>query len=400
MFGFIYILDMIFSSILLLTKKISVKWKAILIGVIFGTLGLMMTPRNGNFSDVVRFFNELNSFRLEISLSSFSDVFNYLIHSSTGGTANDAVAQYSSVPVMGVVMMIMSYLKNGWLLFLTAFIDISSASYLVISSTHKYLHYQVENYDVRAWLIFSCLFNFNATIGGIRNGVIGCIFILVFWSILDENKESIFIKLTILTLVLSLVHPFTLVIYLLAIIAIFCYKHNYLMFIFEIILLCQHFYQPILLNHLNSLGGGAFLESLSFKSTQYFGSSAYIGAASQFSIVRDTMRVFLFICIIFFVRYNSKTTNYYQKYNAFTDLFISLSIGAYTDQIFFSRCSLIMTIVLIPYLVRLIYIFNNNTNKLLPVLSKYLFNFLLLISLVDNLRAGTRFFSLTLNNII
>ncbi|NDR76262.1 hypothetical protein EQU06_05465 [Lactobacillus sanfranciscensis] len=198
-------------------KKINLKNKAILVGVVFGLLGLIMTPRSGNFSDVVRFFNELDAFRREITISGFSNTFYNMVHSnSSTAELSNVTLQYSSMPFMGLIMMIMSYLGNGWLLFITAFIDMASAAFLVMSSSEKYLEKNIgTNNSLYTWLIFTCLFNFNATIGGIRNGIVVFIFALSYWIIINKSSSNgiSLIKLTLLAIVLLLIHPFALFIY-------------------------------------------------------------------------------------------------------------------------------------------------------------------------------------------
>lgn len=401
MFGILYILNVFISCIIILTKKINLKNKAILVGVVFGLLGLIMTPRSGNFSDAVRFFNELDAFRREITLSGFSNTFYNMVHgnSSTAELSN-VTLQYSSTPFMGLIMMIMSYLGNGWLLFITAFIDMASAAFLVMSSSEKYLEKNIgTNNSLYTWLIFTCLFNFNATIGGIRNGIVVFIFALSYWVIINKSSSNgiSLIKLTLLAIVLLLIHPFALFIYLLAVLSIFFYRNKLIMFIAEIALLCQHFYQGLLLNNLGGLGNSAITSSITFKSTQYFGSSAYIVAPSNFSYMRDFIYLFIYVLCVILARHYSMGTTTFKKYNAFTNLSIAISIGACMDQIFFSRCIMLLGVVIIPYLPRLMYVFKQIKGKAFLGLIKFILPCILFLILMDNVRAGIRFFCITFN---
>lgn len=390
MFGILYILNVFISCIIILTKKINLKNKAILVGVVFGLLGLFMTPRSGNFSDVVRFFNELDAFRREITLSGFSNTFYNMLH-------------YSSTPFMGLIMMIMSYLGNGWLLFITAFIDMASAAFLVMSSSEKYLEKNIgTNNSLYAWLIFTCLFNFNAVIGGIRNGIVVFIFALSYWIIINKSSSNgiSLIKLTLLAIVLFLIHPFTVLIYLLVVLSIFFYRNKLIMFIAEIALLCQHFYQGLLLKYLGGLGNSAITSSIAFKSTQYFGPSAYIVAPSKFSYIRYFIYLFIYVLCVILARHYSMGTTTFKKYNAFTNLSIAISIGACMDQILFSRCIMLLGVVIIPYLPRLMYVFKQIKGKAFLGLIKFILPCILFLILMDNVRAGIRFFCITFNGMI
>lgn len=412
MFSIIYISATCFSILLLLESRLNFIIKSLLVALIFGLVALMMTPKAGVFTDTVRFFDELNNIRLNIRLSSFTNALKQLL-SSSSISANDSIESYSSIPVMGIIMMIMSNFGNGWLLFLVAFVDIFCALWIIHKFSQRYLRegaseFSFSKYEMYAWVSFLCLFNFNAAIGGIRNNLVGFVYILVLIELFANTGKTVKILIlqTITAIILVLIHPFALVLYIISLLAILCYKNRLLMFACEIVLLLQRFYQSLVIGNLQIFGGSSVVQNMMFKNSQYFGANSYIGAASQFSVVRDGLRFLLFIMIIICVRMiSTNNSDIMNRYNGFINLYIAYSLGATYDATLFNRCISLMLIAVIPYLVQFFYFLCSKEQiKFKHPILMYgftgLLSIFLVLSLVDNVRAGTRFYDMTFNNLL
>lgn len=341
----------------------------------FGVVGFMMTPNPDLFVDTVRFFETLDTTRMYLDWNPAAG-WRYLMD----------VSGYNSTPVMGLIMYALAFLsQNGWLTFLVSFLDIGAGLFIIYEQSR---HGKALSPVVLAALIYVCLFNFNASVAGVRNtmAVFVSVGIVYYYSTVKKRM----LLPVLLCIPLILIHPFALFVPVFYILGITYKKCNILFIVLCIIALLQRRFQGIAFGWIDRFSSIPFFGSISFKSDQYFGDGAYIGASSDFGTTRSLLMLVFYIAILCTTFMVKSTLSH--RYLGFSILMACFAVGSFGDATLFSRCSTAMLIVILPVLYDLI-------ASLLNLGRQYRWSYVLLamigvfslIVLADNLRAGNRF---------
>lgn len=341
----------------------------------FGVVGFTMTPNPDLFVDTVRFFETLDATRTYLAWSPV-EAWQYLM-----GTSG-----YNSTPIMGLIMYVLAFLpSNGWLTFLASFLDVGAALFIIHEHTRS-----KDNIGTMmlSSLVFVCLFNFNAAVTGVRNAMAVFLSVaIVYWF---STKGKKILPPLILCIPLALIHPFALIVPIFYILGFSYKRHKIIFVLFCIGALFQRSFQATVFNLLALFPNIPFFSNLSFKSTQYFGEGAYIGASSSFATTRNLLLLILYIavlCAAFLVKNNLSS-----QYLGFSLLMTCFTVGAFGDAILFSRSVASMLVVILPALCDII-------SSLIDLGQRCRWSYVVLammgivsvVILADNLRAGCRF---------
>lgn len=189
---------------------------------------------------------------------------------------------------------------------------------------------------------------------------------------------------------LILIHPFSFIALLLHILSQTIEKHRIIYTILCLVLLCERYLQNILFSLFEKFSSIPLFASLSYKSGQYFGESAYIELSSPFSRIRSICIFVFLLTIIIAATLNKPDINI--RYLGFIIMLACFSCGSLQDEVLFSRTNMFLLFSELPLVYSLLQ--RNyqavHTWKQVPT---GIIGILLgsLIFLTDNLRAGIRF---------
>ncbi|MEK0211192.1 hypothetical protein WM019_03410 [Bifidobacterium mongoliense] len=343
--------------------------------LLFGLLGFMMMPRPTLYVDTIRFFDTLDAARSYLHVSPVQ-AWDYLMNDQG----------YSATPVMGVIMYIVAiFRQNGWLTFIAATADIGAGFYLI--------HRQalVKKYSsqalVTAVFFFLSMFNFNAGVSGVRSYMACGLSVCLIYHYAQQGFKPI---AAVWYLLLILIHPFASIAPFLYILSTTIKKHKIIYTIFCITLLFQQRFQDTVFRIFGQFSSIPFFASLDFKSTQYFGETAYIESSSVSSRIRDIL-VFSFLIVIIIESFRHEpVVNLH--YTGFLIMLTSFGFGAFSDEQLFTRTTVYLLFAALPFVYSLFTrLFSiSNTAKQLPIIA-YVIMLDSAICLIDNLRAGVRF---------
>lgn len=391
MYAILYVVAFLVTLIIFSTTRLESKKKIVVVGIIFGLFALMMTPRDGSTLDIVRYYNDLNTIRMFRANSSISNTISYI---SSMGSSNIAGMEngstYGSVPVMVGVMLLCSYFSNHWLLFITGFMDVFCVMLLINKVANQ--HNDRKPLLVGSALFLS-LFIFIAAISGIRTNIVGTIFSVTYYYLLDDlnwRKTRIFL---IISVAITLIHPFALALVCIALLVRIFQKNKYSTLIIGALMLGFSTFQVYLLSIVSKLSFIPFFASISYKSTQYIGDTATIVAGSKAQIFRSLVRLAVFVGIFIVSKYAVRESKIPKSYQRMVGIFICFTVGAITSQVIFSRSVTILLLLMVPYLAEIPYwnVRENHVYKLGTALFLvFIFGFAL-VSLADNLRAGVTY---------
>lgn len=375
MFAVMYIGAMIVTVVLLIMADDRQIGKALFMStLLFGFIGFAMIPRDGLYVDTVRFFNTLDSARQFLDISEKS-AWDYLMVNQN----------YAATPVIGIILFLIAHQpENGVLLFLTAVSQIGAAFYLIYCQLRSRKDKQSL---ILAVVFFLSTYNYNACVSGVRNimAVALAVAVAYYFTI---KKTTYF--LFILFIPLILIHPFAIIIPVFLLLGGLNLRNKFLYFCCCCCAVLQRFFQSLLFSIFDRLSFIPFFESLSFKATQYFGENAYVGFSSIFSSVRASFifcfAVFL-ICLALVEHYEVNS-----RYMGFVILTACFSLGAFSDEVLFSRCSRLLLFAALPFAVMFFESLRESRERIAEkLLVFFVVACITLISLADNLRAGVRF---------
>ncbi|KRM91128.1 hypothetical protein [Liquorilactobacillus cacaonum] len=382
MFAFYYaVLLVITFPIMIYSKNFFTSY--VVIAFLFAVLAFFMIPKPGMYVDSVRFFNTIDQVSLIRQTQGINSSLNYLFN----------YEGYDAIPLMGVIIYAISFIKlNGMLLFFSAFVDVFFGIYLVNEINKN----RDKKNLVKNVFYFLCLFEFNAAITGVRSNIVDSVGVTIGFLLLQKKiklSKSIF-----LFFLLTLIHPFSITIFLIIMYIKVFGKNKYFMWLFYILLFFQERFQQTLFSSLSIFSSIPFFSSILFKSNQYFGDNASILASSDYSIYRNIIRLCFFAILFVLVALLRKKIKISDK------LFISvfwLCLGSFGDQIFFGRCVVLLFYISLPYI--------NELQNLIKLVTKKKYKKLIIllvtlcivsyscVSLFDNIRAGVRFNDIGLN---
>lgn len=399
MFALAYFCATAVSAFFIIATDLRTNTKVWFCAFLFGLIGLLFIPKIGSNVDALKYFDVLNHLRT-IPKGDLFQRWQYL-NGTTITTTTDLMAtstiSFSSTPVMGVVMLIMSYFPNSFLLASVAFIDYFFVLKMMSLFVEKE---QLSNREFAfGFIIFCCLFVFSAAVGGIRNNLVGTILGYVYLKLCystSSNGFHNFIWVSIISILLSLVHPFSLLLYSLMIIAFFFTGHPIIR-LFDVLMVSERIFQPALISLFALFGSIPFFASIVAKSGQYLGKDATIHISSTANLVRDLMRLLVFLALFIIIqRLGKHLINH--KYNELMILMFCLLIGSIQDQLLFDRILLVLLPLMAPYIIMLCSTVKTycvgilTPSKIMVYLYFLAFNIYALICLIDNVRAGTLYY--------
>lgn len=376
MFAVVYISAMIITTgLLCLLPKRQVRTALYCGALLFGVVGFMMVPRNSMYVDTIRFFDTLDAARNYLRVGP-AQAWDYLMNDQG----------YASTPVMGIVMYCIAWLRhNGWLTFLAAFADIGAGFYLIYQQSLKGKYNKKAL--IAACLFFLSVFNFNAGVSGIRSYMVCGLSVCVTYYYSTRGFRPI---AAAWYLILILIHPFGAVAPILYVMSLTIKNHRVIFFALCIVLLLQQRFQEAIFQIIGRYSSIPFFGSIAYKSTQYFGDSAYIVSSSIFSRIRDIM-VFCFLLLIIVESLRHKpVVNLH--YTGFLIMLVSFGAGAFLDEQLFTRNTVYILFGALPFIYSLYCRIYSTEKKSVKIpLVGFAINLGSIICLIDNMRAGIRF---------
>ncbi|WCT59950.1 hypothetical protein [Limosilactobacillus portuensis] len=220
-----------------------------------------------------------------------------------------------------------------------------------------------------------------------------------------ENERVFFswstISLLLIIILLSLVHPYTLLLGLLLLLVIIFWRYKTILRIIDGLMLLQSFFQRAIIMLLIPLAGIPFFSSIILKSNQYLGKNATILISSTANLFRDIGRLLIFGLLLIITLW-VKQQFIDRRYIEFIIIFFYFACGAFFDQLLFERCMLVSLPIILPLIIVLPAEFSSelrsNESISLKTVAIYIMMIILCLyagfCLVDNLRAGTSYYEL------
>lgn len=405
MFALLYLLVMAISLILLIFIRLNSNVKIFIIASLFAIFALLVVPKDNGTLDTTKYFHYLDSLRHIRTISGIQGAWQMvnvnkitLAYNASLNPAPD-VLSFGSVPVMGILMITMTYFPNEFLLSLVTFCDYFFAMKIIHLSVRR--NQLPERFFTYTYVIFCCLFLFSSAVTGIRNNLVGTIFI--YYALNYSQKQPPLwsiqtVVFLLITLALILVHPFTFILLILFIIAIFTYRNKKLSLIADLLILVQGYFRNVIFAILSPLAKFAIFSSILYKKEQYLGSGATIHISSVANYYRDVARLVIMLMILVVVL---KLGNKYvsKSYTSFIILLMCFIFGSIQDQLVFDRSILVLLPAMLPFingfLVLLNELIENERNtfktKGMFLLTSFFLTYILII-FIDNLRAGTLYY--------
>lgn len=399
MFAFFYLILMFIAILILGFSKEKNKIKIWIIAILFGFLAMMMVPRIGSNLDIGRYYSDLNTIRFYRKgtnlLSAFSFVNNYnnFFSVSNGYYSVTQDISYGSVPVMGFLMVLFSFLANNWLAFFVGFSDIFfSISLLNYVSTQ----YKSRKGLVIGSILFFTIFIFIAAVTGVRTNLVLSIFIYTYYVYISKKKQVWdIVIISLISLLIIFIHPIILLMVSFAILAHF-FKGKSALFI-NLIMLLENLFQSSVFFLISKFSFIPFFSAISYKATQYSGGTATILAGSNMQILRSILRLAFFVIILLISKYSVKDSIIPNEYKRFVNILVFFTIGSFGNQILFERLVDSLLWAVLPNFVE-VAIWNFKNKKTLKLSIICLIVLFSTCSLIDNLRSGVTYTEISLKN--
>lgn len=400
-----YLLIMVISFEIAYFLRLSLGTKVVILAGLMAVFAFFVVPDVTSRIDALPYLSSLNDIRAVCHSKGIAAGWK-LVHSSRQVSDTSSLAQtmtFSGTPMMAVIMLVFSYLPNPLFLAVIAFVDyffVLKAIQLVV--VRNRLSHQIFAY---AYLMFMALIVYTNAVGGIRNNMVGTVygyFVLKYF--MNDNRliSMATLKMVLLTFILAMIHPFTLLLFLiLAIVTLFARSWR-LLRVSDAVMMLHRFFQQTFFTLLTPFKAIPFVGSILFKSNQYIGDNATLFISSRANWVRDFARLVIMFAIIFALR---KFSRRYidRRYFEFVLLLICFTIGAVQDQVLFERCLLVLLPIMTPYITLLPVVLkktamhqpNHLALHYTLILGLALFAF---FCLVDNLRAGELYYTFLFNS--
>lgn len=394
---------MALSLIMFIFFKFNLNLQIIIAAFLFTLFALVIVPMNNGAVDATKYFAFLDYIRHIRDIGGLGQAWQAINSNAMLIAVNNNLAapdelSFQATPVMGLIMLGMSFFSNEWLMALVAFGDYYFAMKIIqLVVEHNHLG---RRYFCFGYFIFCNLFVYSAAVSGIRNNFVGTVFAYCAFRYAEKGSQLWSIetlKLMVVTVLLSLIHQFTLILFALFVIALLFYK-TVLIRLLDGVMFLQSIFQAGFLALLTPLSGIPFFSSIIYKSGQYLGSNATIHISSAANIVRDLARLMILIALFILVwRFCNQYID--RRYTEFILLLFCFIIGSFRDQLLFDRCLLVMLPIMLPYITMLPITAREYSFKypqsvratLLYLMLVVLVGFSL-VCLVDNLRAGSTYF--------
>lgn len=396
-----YLIAMVTSFCIAYFLKVSLSFKTLILAMIMAIFAFFVVPDINSRIDALPYLFSLNNIRFILHNKGIAAAW-HLIYAVKPTNTLTQTMSFSGTPVMGLIMLVFSLLPNPFFLAAIAFMDyffVLKSIQLIVS--HNNLPHKIYAYS---YLIFMALFVYTNAVGGVRNNFVGTVLGYTYLKYFTDNrpiKSLATINVLVITLILMMIHPFTLLLFILFCLALFLKKH-WEYWVADGILILHSSFQQIIFTLLTPLSAIPFFGGILDKSNQYLGDNATLFISSFANWVRDFARLIIMIATMIVV-YKVAKNKVNPKYTLFVMFLICFSIGAIKDQVLFERCLLVLLPIMIPYItllpLQIKQSFENRSNYL-----TYKFVFIIFISsfaifcLIDNLRAGELYYTFLFNS--
>lgn len=405
MYALLYLLVLILSLILFIFIRLNLNIKILITALLFLIFAAIIVPIDNGSLDVSKYFHFLDFIRYTREISGIKEAWHTI---NTNAITNispllpppDAIS-FGSVPIMGLIMMAMSFFPNEFLLMLVVFCDYFFAMKIIQIVVEK--NNLLERFFIYSYLIFTCLFVYSAAASGIRSNTVGTIFIYLALKYANDQPKlwsPATAKLFFLSFLLILIHPFVAVFLVLLLIATIVRNSKKACVVASGLMFIQSYFQNLIFGLLTPLAKIPFFSSILYKKDQYLGSGATIHISSLANYFRDVARFLIFL-IIFIIVYRISKKYLPRIYFQFIILLFCFILGSLQDQLLADRCILILlpamlpSITFFPIVIKK-EIIDRRTSFRARVLYFLFIVFILYVQIifVDNLRAGTHFYHL------
>lgn len=393
-----YLLAMVISFIIAFYVKINLNLKIVILALIMAAFAFFVVPDINSRIDALPYLYSLDNLRYITKTNGLLEAWRVVSSADvTGGGGTSQVMAFGGAPLMGGLMILFSFLPNPVFLAVIAFADyffVMKSIQLVVNRSKL-----DEQFFAYGYAIFMALLAFTNAVGGVRNNLVGTVFAYYCLRYFEsQNRIWSFatLKMYVLIVVLSLIHPFTLLLGILFTLVIIL-KKRWQVGIVSILLVFQGPLQSIILLALRPLSFLPFVASILFKSNQYLGDTATMYISSRANWARDLARLVFVVALLVVLR---KIMDQYvsHRYTCFVIFLILFAVGAIQDEVLFERCLLVLLPIIAPYLMLLLVSLKNVVTKQTNYLAgRYAFTMVFLlyatVCLVDNLRAGELYYS-------
>lgn len=403
MFAVGYLMTMLISLAIFLCLKVSLNVKILIVAILFMLFSFLIIPKLDSKVDALQYFSSLDAIRVARINHGLIDAWRIINTDSTSvSNSINGVMSFSATPVMAVVMLGMSYFPDIALLSVVCFFDFFFALkiiQLVVNKNRLSILYYCYGF-----IIFCSIFAYSIAVSGIRNNMVGTIFTYFAFRYLENGYPIISwptILLLFIIIILSLIHPYTLLLGLLLLIVITFKKYKVALRISDVLMLLQSFFQRTVISLIVPLSSISFFSSIILKSNQYLGKNATILISSTANLFRDIGRLLVFGLLLIITLW-IKQRFISQGYIEFVVIFFCFACGAFFDQLLFERCMLVSLPIILPFITVLPAEFNFelNSSELITLKSVVTYTMMIILCLyaifclIDNLRAGTSYYEL------
>lgn len=386
MFAVAYLCISTISLIILGLDNIKSKHKSLVIACFFAIFAFFITPTiMGNNLDLVRYLNDLNTFRTYRELSGIKNTLNYMYSYPIGGNSGIEISEqstYGGIPGTLLLMFVFSYLPNKFLLSFVAFIVVYCSIRLMGGVSEQYKN--SRKMLVMTGFLFFALLPFMRVVSGFRTYIVASVFSYCVWLELVCKKRNF--AFWVIYLLLMLIHPLIAIPVLLLILTNLFVDRKAIMRMLDIVLLFTKFAQDFIVYIISKLVFIPFFSSIFIKSNQYQDQSSF----SQIEFIRSLL--LFFIIVLTFICSNLWTDTD-KKYNEFLLLVFCFTLGSLYNPMVFGRYTTILLFASIPYFCRISKWKDSKCTlsketRLSQILLFTLIFSLSVLVLVDNLRAS------------
>lgn len=402
MFVIGYLVITITSFAIAAFLNINLRTKVWLLALLMAIFGFFIVPDITSRIDALPYLYSLDNYREILNTKGIGALWHAIIVGDSLQSGKTQFMTFQSTPAMGILMFFCTFLPNPFFLSLIAFLDYFFALKIIaLVTTHN--HFSDFWFGI-GYLAFMGLFVYTNAVGGVRNNLVGTVYAYFFlqYVIKDYSLWSYAtIRLCIIATILSLIHPFTLLLFLLSMLVIILHR-TWEYRIMDVLLFFQHLFQKMIISFLMPLSTIPFFGSILDKSDQYLGSNITLFISSRANWVRDFIRLLVMMIILIVVCHEChQYIN--SKYIEFVVMLMCFICGSVHDQVLFERCLLVLLPIMLPFITIFFKIVIDRSQLILEhnffFVSLFLIVFFYIgIVYIDNLRAGELYYTFLFNS--
>lgn len=382
--------------------KIRLQTKVWILALMMGIFGFFVVPDITSKIDALPYLYSLNYYRTVLEFKGVGALWHLIeVGGNSSVVTNTQLMTFQASPVMGLIMFICTFLSNPFFLGLIAFLDYFFVLKIIALVTTQ--NKLPDIYFAISYLIYMCLFVYTNAVGGIRNNLVGTFYAYFFLRYV-VNKCPLWsystLWLCIVAIILSLIHPFTMLLFIISILAVIMHR-TWEYRVIDVLLVFQRFFQKTIINLLVPLSTLPFFGNILSKSDQYLGDNITLFISSRANWIRDVSRLLIMIVILIIV-WKSCSKYLDRKYLEFVIMLICFTFGSVHDQVLFERCLLVLLPIMSPFITILPRTIKDkmqlmHSNVLLVSLITLMSAYIAMI-FIDNLRAGELYYTFLFNS--